>query len=250
MRSHTHSRCLLAAALLVGLAALGCDLDGPSPKKPGADKPAQKSAPTKKVEIGKNVFLEVLPGGKRRVLVLAEVCRRTDQLEQLLCRKRTKEHEAILAADADARHIHTALIAAGAEPGHPVKFVPPDKRLPPTGTKIKVSLQYQDKGKTVTVPGQNWVRNAKTRKELHVDWVFAGSILIQDPLDPKAQPIYGANDGDVICLANFETALLDLPILSSTDAADLVFEAWTERIPALETRVTVILEPVPAGKKK
>src|SRR5262249_29357870 len=156
----------------------------------------------------------------------------------------------ILAADVDARHIHTALIAAGAEPGHPIKFVPPDKRLPPTGTKIKVSLQYQDKGKTVTVPGQHWVRNAKTRKELHVDWVSAGSVLIRDPVAPRAHPFYGANAGAVICLANLEPALLDLPILSSTDAADLVFEAWTERIPALETRVTVILEPVLAGKKK
>jgi hypothetical protein len=250
MRSNTHLRGLLAPALLLGLAAVGCDLDGPPPKKPAAGKPAQKPAPTKKVEIGKNVFVEILPGGKRRVLVLAEVCRRTDQLEQLLCRKRTKEHEAILAADADARHIHAALIAAGAEPGHPVKFEPPDKVLPPTGTKIKVLLQYQDKGKTVTIPGQSWVRNVKTQKELDVDWVFAGSVLIPDPLDSKAQPFYGANHGDVICLANFDTALLDLPILSSKDAGDLSFEAWTQRIPALETRVTVILEPVPASKKK
>jgi hypothetical protein len=37
--------------------------------------------------------------------------------------------------------------------------------------------------------------------------------------------------------------LLDLPIDSSKNNADLNFEAHTERIPPLETKVTVILEP-------
>ena len=249
MRSNTSFRYVLAGSALFALAA-GCDLDGPAPKAKATGKPAPKPAPTKKVEVGKNVFLEILPGGKRRVLVLAEVCRRADQLEQLLCRKRTKEHEAILAADVDARHIHAALIAAGAEPGHPVKFLPPDKRVPPKGTKIKVLLQYEDKGQTVTVPAQRWVRNLNTKKELKEEWVFAGSLFSPDPFDTKAPPFYGANDGDVICLANFETAMLDLPVLSSKEANDLAFEAWTERIPALETRVTVILEPDRPAKKK
>jgi hypothetical protein len=80
--------------------------------------------------------------------------------------------------------------------------------------------------------------------------VFAGSIFTPDPFDPKAPPFYAANDGDVICLANFETAMLDLPILSSKDAADLVFVAWTARIPAEDTPVSVILEPVLPRKTK
>lgn len=243
MKSTILPRCVLAATTLLSLVVLGCELDGPAPKK-SSGTPEAKPTPSKKVSLGKNVYLEILPGGKRRVLVQAAVCRVNGQLEQLLCRKGTKEHEAILHADVDARHIHTALIAAKAEAGHPVKFVPPDKLVPPTGTKIKVYLQYRDKGKTITVPAQTWVRNFKTRKELEVDWVFAGSIFTPDPLDAKAPQFYGANDGDVICLANFETAMLDLPVLSSKEAADLGYEAWTERIPPLETAVTVILEPV------
>src|SRR5262249_30217569 len=121
-------RCLSTAFLFPAL-ALGCDQDEPRPGKP-AGQPAARGPATKKVEVGKNVVLEI-QGEKRRVLVRAEVCRRTDQLEQLLCRKRTKEHEAILAADVDARHIHTALILAGAEPGSPVRYVP--KKTPPSG---------------------------------------------------------------------------------------------------------------------
>src|SRR5205823_2222272 len=75
------------------------------------------------VQIGKNVSLEV-NGDSRRVLINAVVCFRMGLLEQFLCRAGTKEHESILAADIDARQVHAALIAAGAEPGSPVKFQP------------------------------------------------------------------------------------------------------------------------------
>jgi hypothetical protein len=243
MNTSPHLRCLVAG-LLLGLVSLGCDQDTPSGKQEPV-KPAPRATTTKKVEVGPNVTLEI-QGDKRRVLIKAEVCRRMDQLEQLLCRKRTKEHESILSADVDARHIHTALLLAGAEKGSPVKYAP--KRTPAHGTVIKVTLQYQEKGRPVTVPAQKWIRNVKTGKDLTHDWVFAGSFLIPDP-DQKGPPFYAANDGDVICVANFETAMLDLPIASSTEAADLIFEAHTDRIPPLETPVTVILEPVVTKKK-
>src|SRR5437763_2455437 len=62
----------------------------------------------KRVKVGKNVVFEV-EGDKKRVLVEAEVCLREGALEQLVTKKQTKEHEAILAADVDARHINAAL---------------------------------------------------------------------------------------------------------------------------------------------
>ena len=94
------------------------------------------------------------------------------------------------------------------------------------------------------LPASEWIRNIKTKKDLGVDWVFAGSYLIPDTLDATKKPFYAANDGDVICVSNFDTALLDLPIDSGKDNDDLAFEAHTDRIPALETPVLVILEPV------
>jgi hypothetical protein len=169
-------------------------------------------------------------------------------LEQLLCKAFTKEHESILSAEIDARHVHAALMAAGAEAGSPVRFRPEYKAA--HGTVIKVSVQYEDEGKTKTVPAQQWVQNIKTRKALEQDWVFAGSIFFEDRFNPKAPPMYAANDGDVICVANFDTAMLDLPIPSSSDNDDLSFEAFTERIPPEGNSVVVILEPVVEAKKK
>src|SRR5262249_56810374 len=114
---------------------------------------------------------------------------------------------------------------------------------PPTGMTIRVSLQYQENGRTKTVPARSWVRSVKTRAELDCDWVFAGSQLVEDAFNPQGPKRYLANEGDVICVANFERAMLDLPIESSKSNDDHGYEAWTERIPAIGTKVTIILEP-------
>jgi hypothetical protein len=244
MRQQHHPkrlRRLLGVAGLAALLGLGC-ADVAADR---ADK-AEPEPPAKKVKVGPNVELEV-QGKKRRVLVSATVCLRKGQLEQLLCRKNTKEHEAILSADVDARKIHEALILAGAVEGSPVRFVP--RYRPASGTPIKISLRYEEKGKQVTVSARSWVKNAKTGQDLDSDWVFAGSQLVPNPFDKTKPKMYLANDGDVICVSNFETAMLDLPIRSSKDAADLAYEAHTERIPPVDTKVTVILEPVPPKKK-
>ena len=232
--------------LLSWLVLAGCTADEPTSAKQDPP-PKANPGPAKKVEVGKNVFLEI-HGEHRRVLVETEVCLRQGQLEQFMTRKRTKEHEAIVAADVDAREIHKALLLASAEPGSPAKFVP--KYEPARGAVIKVFVEYQDEqGKHQRHLAQKWIRNIKTRKDLEQDWVFAGSLLIPDPLDNTKPPYYAANDGDVICVSNFDTALLDLPIMSSKDNDELFFEANTERIPPLKTHVTVVLEPVPAKAK-
>jgi hypothetical protein len=207
--------------------------------------PEKKDPPAKKVAVGRHVFVEVESKKVVRVVVEASVCLRTGILEHLLTRRHGKEHEAILAADIDARDLHTALLLAGAVPGQPVAFRPIE--TPPSGTAVKISLAYKTKeGKDVKVPAQQWIRHIKTKKDLEPDWVFAGSGIFVDRVDP-ANVQYLANDGDVICVANFKTALLDVPILSS--ANDNAYEAHTERIPPVETPVLVILEPVRAKKK-
>jgi hypothetical protein len=240
-------RLLLAAALLAGA---GCGDDGDRPGLKATGPPPKTQAPVegKKVAVGQNVFLEVLPTG-RRVLISSQVCLREGPLELLLTRTRTKEHEAILSADVDARKIHEALLLARAKAGGTVRYEPMFRA--PHGTPIKVSLLYEHNGQKVTASARSWVRNMKTRGELECDWVFAGSLLVEggDPLNPNGPKRYLANDGDVICVANFETALLDLPVESSKADADRGYEAWTDRIPEVGTKVVVVLEPqIPAKK--
>jgi hypothetical protein len=228
----------MRTATLLLVLALGAA--GAAPRKDGE---VPRAMP-KRVTLWRNVVLEV-EGDKRRVIISAKVCLRTGPLEGLLTRTKKKEHEYILAADIDARDVHKVLILAKAKEGSPVVFEP--KYKPATGTSIKVSLRYQKGGKTVTVPAREWIRNVKSRKDLDKDWVFAGSRFVPNPLNAN-KPDYIANHGDIICTCNMESALLDLPVPSPKRFDARIWEAHTERIPELDTKVEVILEPIPEAK--
>ncbi|MBM3994703.1 MAG: hypothetical protein FJ303_11205 [Planctomycetes bacterium] len=237
------------AVLALLAAVLGCvhPADESLPRATSNAVEKKPAADIKKIPLGKNVSLEI-QGDVRRVRVEAEVCFRDGPIEHLLTCRRIKDHEAILTADIDVRHLHAALTAAGAVSGKPVQFRP--KLAAPKGTTIKVFLEHKDKdGKLVRVPAQQWIRNVKSKKDFATDWVFAGSVFIPDPKDKAKPPYYAANDGDVITVVNFEGACLDVPFVSTKDNADLDFEAHTARIPALKTAVSLILEPVIEKKK-
>ncbi|MFN0051222.1 MAG: YdjY domain-containing protein [Planctomycetales bacterium] len=77
-------------------------------------------------------------------------------------------------------------------------------------------------------------------RKMEADWVFAGSGFFTDEETGKSH--YLAEDGDLICVANFASATLDVAIPSSSEG-EVLFEAWTERIPPRETPVTIELIP-------
>jgi len=220
----------------------------PLPAYPKAD-PNAKVVP---LNADKTFFMEVLPDGGRRVVFVAEVCLREGALEVFLCKKGTKEHEAVLRVDLDAKLIHAALEAAGAKAGGPAQFVNPKTNepdfKPATGTTIKVTVHYRKGGKLHTHPAREWVWNSKVKQAITADWVFAGSRLLTDPDQPARPPFYGANSGEVISVSNFPYSMLDLPVEITKDDASLNYEAKTDRIPPLFSKVWVILEPVAAKK--
>ncbi|MGQ0637364.1 MAG: YdjY domain-containing protein [Planctomycetaceae bacterium] len=78
--------------------------------------------------------------------------------------------------------------------------------------------------------------------EMKAHWVFCGSGFYTDPNTGKEA--YLAEDGDLICVANFPGATLDVAVESSAQEASLLFEAYTERIPPRGTPVTVELVPM------
>jgi hypothetical protein len=235
----------VAFAIVAVLGLTGCAPPVTPPKAPPPQKPAP-GAVKQKVEIGKNVHFETTVDGRRRITIPAEVCFREGPLEMFLCRKGTKEHESVLSADIDARDLHKALLAAGAESGSPVVFEPTYR--PACGTAIRVTVSFTRDGKEVSADARTWVRDFKTKKALDKDWVFAGSAFRENPDDPKKPKLYLANGGDVVCVSNFTTAMLDLPVNSSAENEELMFEAFTDNIPPLGTKVTVTFEPLPTKK--
>ncbi|VTU01346.1 Uncharacterized protein OS=Singulisphaera acidiphila (strain ATCC BAA-1392 / DSM 18658 / VKM B-2454 / MOB10) GN=Sinac_5119 PE=4 SV=1 [Gemmataceae bacterium] len=213
--------------------------------------PAPKSDPmSKHIEAPnlKGVIMEVRPDKTRRVMIATEVCLREGPLEVFLCKKGTKEHEAILRSDVDAQKLHELLLLTGAEAGKPTQFIDAKTETPAykpaTGTKMKVSVHYTKDGKTHTHAAQEWVWDLKKKAPMPHGWVFAGSMIITDPDNGKK--FYGANSGDIISISNFPFSMLEIPVEISKDEAQLTYEAKTEKIPAIGSKVWLILEPTPA----
>jgi hypothetical protein len=178
---------------------------------------------------------------QKLVYVDGYVSLRRGMLEMLACPVGTKEHESVVAVFSRAQTLHAALLAVGAVPGHPVSFRP--KFRPAAGTEIDVEIRWQDKdGKWQSVKGQDWVKDARTQKPMEHSWVFAGSGFWQD--EETGKEYYKAEAGDLICVSNFSTAMLDIPVESSQVNDGLMFEANSEKIPRLGTPVRVVLKPV------
>lgn len=176
----------------------------------------------------------------KRVILDGEVCLREGFLEMFACLRGTKEHESLVSVPTKAYIVHAGLLAAGAEAGEPVRFRP--EYRPPTGTEIEIYLVWRDaEGKDHRVRAQEWIKNVKTGKAMELPFVFAGSGFWKDP--ESGQQHYEAESGDFICVANFPSAMLDVPGESSQSNEALSFEAFTENIPPLKTKVRLVLTP-------
>lgn len=225
--------------LLIPTAVLLAALAQQPPGEAPAAEPADDFQPPKEWKsLGPHLWFD--PTAKpKRLIIDAQVVLREGTLEHLLCLKGTKEHEAIVATAAAPRLIHAGLLLTGAEAGHPVRFRP--KFEPPAGSPIAIAIQWDQDGKTVEADARSWIKSEKGGKELDVDWVFAGSTIYEDPITKKK--VYAAEEGDLITVANFGGSILDVPIASSAENANLFYIANTEKIPPVGTKVRLILTP-------
>ncbi|MEN1679847.1 MAG: YdjY domain-containing protein [Planctomycetota bacterium] len=248
-------------------AAEASDADGPDvTTEPSVDTPPAAAAeePAPVVESDSTPKLpKPLPAPKRatplspdhdiwidvdngELIIDGNVSLRQGVLEMFACTRNTKEHESIVSANTLAYTAHAALLKLKAKVGSPVSFDP--EYAPPTGTEIEITLEWRDEaGEMQTARAQEWVRNYQTGKAMTEPWVFAGSWLAED--EESGEKAYMAEGGDFICVSNFTTAMLDVPIKSSKEQAEgLLFEAFTERIPPLGAPVRMRLKPKLEGE--
>ena len=218
-----------------------------TPAARGAD-PAAESAPDrhpewKRLSPQQEVWIDAQG---RRVVVGGEIAIDKGPIEYFACPQGTKEHESIVATRSTARLVHAALLAIGLVPGKPVSFDP--NYVAATGPVVRVTMRWKDEAGTVhELPAQDWIRDNRTGKPMQEQWVFAGSAFWTDPSDGKEY--YQADGGDLVCLSNFPTAMLDLPIESSQSNEALLFDAFDGRVPPRGTAVEMILSAAPAAGK-
>lgn len=187
---------------------------------------------------------------KNKIIVIdGSIALTEGPLEMFACPRRSKEHESVVAVDCKSSTAHAALLAIGAEEGRPVRYNGEgDIEAVATGTEVEVyALWKNPEGVRQSTRAQDWVRNGKDGKSLAYPWVFVGSAFSRD--EETKRSYYLADAGEFICVSNFTTATMDLPIASSDKDAARMFEAFAERIPTRGTLVRLVLIPKMTGAK-
>lgn len=219
----------------------------PPREEPKPLEPPPEAEGLKRFVEGNDLWVDVK---NKRVVLAGRIVQRNEQipLELFACRKGTKEHEAIVAVDVTAFFVHACLVAAGGEFGHPVRFWTADRQPmyeAAEGCQVKVTVHWDDEdgGERRSASAQSWLYNSRSKSEMKEPWVFAGSQFYKPT--PEDKPFYLAEDGDLICVSNFPSALLDVPVESSSEESHLLYRPLTENIPPIGTPVAIVLEPEP-----
>jgi hypothetical protein len=175
----------------------------------------------------------------KQIILIGSVCRANYPLE-FFATYPDRGYESVVVIYAKPSVVHAALLALGAKPGKPVQYDP--KFIPPSGAEVGIDVSWKDRnGKRQKARAQDWIRDIKTKKQLDVNWVFAGSMFWEDK--ETGEKSYLADRGDFISVLNLPTALLDVPIQSASAIESRLFEGFIERLPPPGTPVTLILKP-------
>ncbi len=170
------------------------------------------------------------------VILDGYVAQRQVPLELFACPVGSKEHESIVAVFSRPQMVHAGLLAVNAKPGSTVTFEP---FKPAHGTTVRIYVLWLDESqKTKGTLAQNWIRQAGSKKSMVWDFVFAGSKIYKDD---EGKEHYLGDGGELISVSNFTTSTLDVSVKSDQSNANLMFEAFTDHIPAKNTPVRLVL---------
>ena len=167
----------------------------------------------------------------------AKVVLREGTLELLACSPQTREHESILVVSARPVNVFQALGLIGLEPGSPARYDEERERwFEPTGEALEVRVRYANAGEERIVPAERWLRQVDGDRPVDkLPWVFAGS-------RKTSAGRFGADaDGTVICVVDFDSALITVGSLHSADNDQLWLRANAKEIPPIGTACTLLV---------
>ena len=95
-------------------------------------------------------------------------------------------------------------------------------------------------GKPNKARAQDWIKHVPSGRAMQDSWVFSGSGYKKNKANKTE---YFGDQGNFICVSNFSTATMDVPVESSSASGKLLFKAFTERIPAVGTKIRLVLKP-------
>lgn len=211
-----------------------------------ADPDPRSSAPAREDQPGSAVPVDrakvFAPGvridWRRRVVeVETRVVLRRGPLELLACSPHTREHESILSVGARPMHVFQAMGLIGLSPGSPAHYDEKrDQWIAPTGDSLDLRVCWGSGDERRCNCVERWLLDVERhRSPDKVPWVFAGSRTIEGG-------VFGADvDGTVVCVVDFDSALITVGALHSSDNELLWLAANTEAIPPAGTQCVLLI---------
>jgi hypothetical protein len=237
---------LLSAGLSL---AIGQDV----PTVPSSPAPAtaQAAAPAKpKIEkldetryrIGKITF----DRKTREIRFPAKVNMAEGLLEFVVVQQQGKVHESLLITDASPTHLNLAfmllryppsneLFSLLDETGHMTGEYPAVPNAVKAGACILIDVEWTTEEKCQRKPINEWIQHSRESTPMPPGpWVYSGSDLHQGKFIPEIT-------GDIAAIFVSRAAMINYP--GSDNGSDLVWHAFSKRVPAKGTEVTVIIHP-------
>ena len=179
-------------------------------------------------------------------------------LEQLVCQHGTREHESLFAFEGNASDVHAALLLAGFEAGTPGRWREEHHAdgtttyvgIAPTGSDVLVEVRLAD-GSTQRI---DWfIRAAVVGTDPNAiaafKFNFGGSRFHRDRRTGVERYVADGS-GSLIGLVTFGDETIGCAEVTSDQAslATPLWEVFTERMPTLGSRVTVLLSLPPPSE--
>lgn len=206
---------------------LGCSLLRPvAAQETGA--PAMESLGDDRYRVG-NVVLDAAAG---QITMPARVNMQEGLIEVFACTPQGKLHESTLVVDVDPLHVQLALLTLDLEYGRVLEHQGEARR--PEGDPVRVWVEWGDGDARQRWRAEDLIWNGPAERTMeHVEWVFAGSKVINGTFMATVE-------GQLITTYRDPFTVLDNPLDAGAD--DTVYFSYPDRLPPEGTPVTLILE--------
>ncbi len=182
----------------------------------------------------------------REIRFPAAVNLREGFLEYLIVHQNGKIHESLFRTDISPTNLNVALALLRYQPSKELyriwkepgvvseEFhkVPEETRL---AARIAIDVEIEKDGEKKRIPVSDWIRHDTTAKAMPPTfWVYGGSEFYDGKFVPETT-------GDISAIYVTNSSLINYPGDDNFD--DEAWTSFTERIPDLDTKVTLVIAP-------
>ena len=215
-----------------------------------AEEPGKESSSKPKIErLDENRYRigEVtLDQSTREIRFPGVVNMREGFLEFLIVHEHGAVHESLFRTQVSPTDINVALTLLRYKASKELYRIPKEPGIPsdkfyqvPEETRraarLWIEVEFEKNGELARIPANDWVRHETTSKPMpRGSWVYGGSGFDSGRFIPEMS-------GQIAAIYITDNALINYPGLDNTN--DEVWTVMTERVPELETKVTLVIAP-------